>query len=255
MSLLKDKNILIMGVRNKWSIAWGIAKKAQKEGANIILSYYGEREKVRLEKLMLDLDHSTCIKCDISSDEDIEVMFEKLKSEYKVLDGIVHSIAHAYSKDLENDYIYTSREGFSHALDVSAYSLVAVCRRAKDLLIDGGSIITLSYMGSEKVFPGYNVMGVAKAALETSVKYLANDLGNNKIRINALSAGPLKTMSGKGINGFNKIIENCEMRAPLKKNVTQDDIGNTAVYLLSYLSSGVTGEVLHVDCGFNIMGI
>jgi enoyl-[acyl-carrier protein] reductase I len=250
-SLLANKNILIMGVRNKWSIAWGIVKAAQEEGARLILTYQGEREKASVEDLGADL----CLQCDISVDEDINNLFAAVKEKYGVLHGVVHSIAHANTEDLQNDFVYTTRQGFAHALDVSAYSLVAVARGAKDLMTEGGSIITLTYMGSEKVLPGYNVMGVAKAALEASVRYLAADLGPSGIRVNAISAGPVKTLSAKGVKDFGSILETVAVKAPMRKNITQEDLGKSALYLLSDLSNGCTGEVLHVDSGYNIMGI
>ncbi|MFA6308737.1 MAG: SDR family oxidoreductase [Clostridia bacterium] len=255
MSLLKNKNILIMGVRNKWSIAWGIAKSAHNAGANLIFTYQGEREREGAEALISGLGHSSIFQCDISSDEDIDSLFDNLKSKYGIIHGVVHAVAHAKREDIQNDFINTTRDGFSHALDVSAYSLIAVSKRAEKIMTEGGSIITLTYMGSEKVFRGYNVMGVAKAALEASVRYLANDLGSSNIRINAISAGPIKTISAKGVKDFGNILDEFEKKAPLKRRVTQDDIGDTALYLLSDLSKGMTGEILHVDCGFNIMGV
>lgn len=250
-SLLANKNILIMGVRNKWSIAWGIVKAAQEEGARLILTYQGEREKASAEELGAD----AVFQCDISVDEDINNLFSAIKEKYGVLHGVVHSIAHANTEDLQNDFVYTSRQGFAHALDVSAYSLVAVSRGAKDLMTEGGSIITLTYMGSEKVLPNYNVMGVAKAALEASVRYLAADLGPSGIRVNAISAGPVKTLSAKGVKDFGSILDTVAVKAPMRKNITQEDLGRSALYLLSELSNGCTGEILHVDSGFNIMGI
>ncbi len=251
MKLLENKNILVMGVRNKWSIAWGIVKAAQQAGANIIITYQGEKEK----NSALELGGDCVYQCDISSDDDIDSLFNSIKEKYGVLHGVVHSIAHAKTEDLKNDFIYTSRDGFAHAMNISAFSLVAVCQRAKDLMTEGGSIITLTYMGSEKVFPGYNVMGVAKAALEASVMYLASDLGPSGIRINAISAGPIKTLSAKGVKDFGNILDTVESKAPLRRNVTPEDIGNTSLYLLSNLSSGLTGEVIHIDSGYNIMGI
>ncbi len=250
-SLLANKNILIMGVRNKWSIAWGIVKAAQEEGARVILTYQGEREKGSVEELGGD----SIFQCDISVDQDIDNMFSAIKEKYGVLHGVVHSIAHANSEDLQRDFVYTSREGFAHALDVSAYSLVAVARAAKELMTEGGSIITLTYMGSEKVLPNYNIMGVAKAALEASVRYLASDLGPQNIRVNAISAGPVKTLSAKGVKDFGNIMNTVEEKAPLRRNITQQDLGKNALYLLSELSSGCTGEIIHVDSGYNIMGI
>lgn len=244
-----------MGLRNKWSIAWGITQAAAKEGANLIFTCQGEREKEDTLRLIEDLGTYEVLICDISSDEEVDSLFDTLKEKYGKLHGVVHAIAHAKAEDMKNDFINTSRDGFAHALNVSAYSLVAVSRGTRELMTEGGSIITLSYMGSEKVFKGYNVMGVAKAALETSVMYLAADLGASGIRINAISAGPIKTMSAKGVKNFGSILDVVEEKAPLRRGVTKEDIGNTALYLLSDLSSGVTGEVIHVDCGYNIIGV
>lgn len=255
MGLLENRNILVMGVRNKWSIAWGIAKEAKNQGARLIFTCQSEREKESVEKLVSELNDADIILCDISSDEEIDNLFNILKEKYGVIHGIVHAIAHAKTEDLQNDFVYTSRDGFAHALDVSAYSLVAISRRAKDIMNDGGSILSLTYMGSEKVIKGYNVMGVAKAALETSVMYLANDLGSLNIRVNAISSGPIKTMSAKGVQNFGSILDVVQEKAPLKRNVTLEDVAKSAAYLLSDFSCGVTGEIIHVDCGFNIMGI
>lgn len=254
-NLLANKNIVIMGVRNKWSIAWGIAKTAHDEGANLIFTYPGEREKEDVEKLSGALGNCGIFPCDISSDSQIDDLFASLKEKYGVINGLVHAIAHANTEDLQNDFIYTSRDGFAHALDVSAYSLVAVSRRAKDLMTEGGSILTLTYLGAERVLKGYNVMGVAKAALEASVRYLASDLGKSNIRVNAISAGPIKTLSAKGVKNFSSILDVVEEKAPLRRGITQEDLGKTAAYLLSDMSTGATGEVMHVDCGFSIMGI
>jgi enoyl-[acyl-carrier protein] reductase I len=253
--LLEGKNILIMGLRNKWSIAWGIANAAASEGANLIFTCQSEREKKEAEKLLKELGDYSVYICDISSDSAIEELFNNLKDEHGNIYGVVHAIAHANAEDLANDFILTSREGFAHAMDVSAYSLIAVSRAAKDLMTEGGSILTLSYLGAEKVLKGYNVMGVAKAALETSVKYLANDLGSLNIRVNAISAGPIKTMSARGLKSFSTILDVVEGKAPLKRNVSQEDIGKSSLYFLSELSSGVTGEIHYVDCGYNIMGL
>ncbi len=253
--LLKNKNILIMGVRNKWSIAWGIAKVAAENGANVIFTYQSDREEKEALNLKAAINNSAIYKCDISSDEEIDELFQGLKNDVGVLHGLVHAIAHANTEDIRNTFLQTSRAGFNHALEISAYSLVGVSRRAKDLMTEGGSIVTLTYMGSEKVFPGYNVMGVAKAALEASVKYLAHDIGPDGIRVNALSAGPIKTLSSKAIKDFGNILEESEKRAPLKRVIDQEELGNGALFLLSDLSKGITGEIMHVDCGYNIMGI
>lgn len=254
-NLLLNKNILIMGVRNKWSIAWGIAKSASDEGANLIFTCQSEREKEETEKLVSSLGVYPTLKCDILCDEEIDELFKTIKERHGVIHGLVHAIAHAKTEDIRNDFINTSRDGFAHAMDVSAYSLVAVSKRARGIMTEGGSIVTLTYMGSEKVVQGYNVMGVAKAALETSVMYLAPNLGAFGIRVNAISAGPIKTMSAKGIKNFSDILDIVEEKAPLKRGTTLEDVGNTAVYLLSNLSSGVTGEVMHVDSGFSIIGV
>lgn len=254
-SLLSNRNILIMGLRNKWSIAWGIAKSAKENGANLIFTYQGEREKEGAEELSALLDNASIFQCDISSDEDIDRLFADIKERYGTLHGLVHAIAHAKREDITNSFINTSRDGFAHALNISAYSLVAVSRKAKELMTEGGSIVTLTYMGSEKVFPGYNVMGVAKAALEASVRYLAYDLGPSGVRINAISAGPIKTISSKAIKDFGNIMDVFEEKAPLKGGLQQDELGDGALFLLSDLSRAITGEIMYVDCGYNIMGI
>jgi len=241
--LLAGRNILIMGVRNKWSIAWGIAQAAYKEGANIIYTYLGEREKAELEKLTEGMGTLHAFPCDVTSDEDIEKLFDWVKSEFGVLHGLVHAIAFARSEDLQDSFLNTGREGFKIALDISAYSLVAVCRHAAPLMTEGGSIITLTYRGSVKVTP------------EASVRYAAYELGGKNIRVNSLSAGPIKTLSAKGVKNFSDILKVVEERTPLKRNVTLEDLGKTAVYLLSDLSSGVTGEVIYVDSGYNNMGL
>jgi enoyl-[acyl-carrier protein] reductase I len=253
--LLKDKNILIMGVRNKRSIAWGIATAAAREGANLIFTCAGERERQETEELAGTLGAFSVYQCDISKDAEIKSCFTTIRQKYGVLHGLVHAIAHANSEDLQNDFVDTTRDGFAHALDISAYSLVAVSREAKDLMTEGGSVLTLTYSGSVRVIPGYKVMGVAKAALEACVRYLADDLGGRGIKVNAISAGPVKTLSAKGIKRFTNLKEIVEEKAALRRTVTLDDLGNNAVYLLSGLSDGVTGEIIYVDCGFNIMGM
>jgi enoyl-[acyl-carrier protein] reductase I len=253
--LLKDKNILIMGVRNKRSIAWGIATAAAREGANLVFTCAGEREKQETEELVAPLGNFPVYLCDISSDEEIKNCFDTIRKDYGVLHGLVHAIAHAKSEDLQNSFVNTSRDGFAHALDVSAYSLVAVCREAKDLMTEGGSVLTLTYAGSVRVIKGYKVMGVAKAALEACVRYLADDLGAQGIKVNAISAGPIKTLSAKGIKSFSNLRDVVEEKAALHRTVTLEDLGNNAVYLLSHLSDGVSGEILYVDCGFHIMGL
>lgn len=253
--LLKGKNIIIMGVRNKWSIAWGIAKAAYEEGAKLIFTYQGEREREGVDELAASLQGVETFQCDVSSDAELDDFFSVIRQRYGVLHGLVHAVAHAKREDIHNDFIYTSRDGFAHAMDVSAYSLIAVSRRAGELMTEGGSIVTLTYMGSERVFPGYNVMGVAKAALEATVRYLASDLGKAGVRVNAISAGAVKTISAKGVKDFSSILDVTEERAPLKRGVDQEELGDAAMFLLSSLSRGMTGEIMYVDCGYNIMGI
>lgn len=253
--LLKGKNIIIMGVRNKWSIAWGIASAAHKEGAKLIFTYQGEREKNGVEQLAADLGGVSAYQLDVTSDSDIDAFFNTVKSNFGVVHGVVHSIAYAKTEDLQDSFVNTSRDGFALALNISAYSLVAVSRRAKDLMTEGGSIVTLTYMGSEKVFRGYNVMGVAKAALEASVMYLANDLGPDGIRVNAISAGAVKTLSAKGVKDLGSMLESAREKSPLRKNVDLEELGDAAVFLLSKMSNGITGEIIHVDSGMNILGV
>ncbi len=253
--LLKDKNILILGVRNKWSIAWGIAQAAKTQGANLIFTYLGDREKEALMKLTAEMGEIAAYPCDVSKDEDMDALFSEIKNKFGVLHGMVHAVAFAKSEDLQDTFVNTSRDGFMLAMDISVYSLLAISKRAQALMTEGGSILTLTYRGSMKVSPGYNVMGVAKAALEASVRYLAHELGGQNIRVNAISSGPIKTMSAKGVKNFSDILDIVERKAPLKRNVTLDDLGGTAVYLLSDLSSGVTSEIVYVDGGYNNMGI
>ena len=256
--ILKNKKILIMGIRNKWSIAYGIAKSAYENGAKLIFTYMGEENKDKIESLVSDFEGSKLYVCDDAANDDlVKNVFEKIKEENGKVDGIVHAIAHANTEDLHNDFIYTSREGFSHANDVSAYSLVLVARMAKelDLLNENASLVTLTYHGSTKVLQGYNVMGVAKAALEASVRYLAENLGKNGIRVNAISAGPIKTLSAKGIKDFNSILDVVEEKAPLHRNVTIEQVGDAATFMLSDMSSAITGQILYADSGYSIMGI
>jgi len=255
--ILKDKKILIMGIRNKWSIAWGAAKAVAEQGGQVIFSYSAYENTEKLNTLFDEIPGAKGYLCDVASDESIRECIKNVKKDFGKIDGIMHSIAHAHTEDLRNDFLYTSREGFAHAADVSAYSIVAISRIAleEDLLNENSSLVTLSYLGAEKVVEGYNVMGVAKAALETSVKYLAKDLGKKGIRINAISAGPIKTLSAKGIKDFNSILDVVEEKAPLHKNVTIEEVGNTTCFLLSSMSSAITGEVIHVDNGFSIVAV
>ena len=255
--LLEKKKILIMGIRNKWSIAWGIATRAAENGADLFFTYQGEENREKLESLLSEIPYKKAYACDASKDEDIQKVLKEIKEEYGNLDGIVHCIAHANTEDLRQDFILTSKEGFSHANDVSAYTLVATARIAKelDVLNENASIVTLTYHGSTKVLPNYNVMGVAKAALECSVRYLADNLGPQNIRVNAISAGPIKTLSAKGIKDFSTIQDVVEEKAPLRRNVTIEEIGDSVVFMLSSMSRAITGQVLYADSGYNIMGI
>ncbi|MCI8641375.1 MAG: enoyl-ACP reductase [Clostridia bacterium] len=256
--LLEGKKILILGIRNKWSIAYGIAKSAYENGAKLIFTYMGEDNKSKIEELISEFEGSKAYVLNgASEDEIVKDVFTKIKEENGKIDGLVHAVAHANTEDLHNDFIFTGKDGFSHACDVSAYSLVLVSRMAKelDMLNDNASIITLTYHGSTKVLDGYNVMGVAKAALEASVRYLASNLGNDGMRVNAISAGPIKTLSAKGIKDFSTILNVIEEKAPLHKNVTTVQVGNVATFLLSSMSESVTGQVIYADNGYNIMGV
>ena len=256
--LLEKKTILIMGVRNKWSIAFGIAKSAYENGAKLIFTYREEADKEKLEALTSEFENSKYyVLNDAADDYDVRTTFEKIKKENGKLDGIVHAIAHANTEDLRNDFINTSREGFAHANDVSAYSFVAVARTAKeiDMLNEGASIVSLTYHGSTKVLAGYNVMGIAKAALEASVRYLADNLGPHGIRVNAISAGPIKTLSAKGIKDFGSILTVVEEKAPLRRNVTTKEVGDAVSFLFSNMSNEITGQIIYADSGYNIMGI
>lgn len=256
--LLENKKILIMGIRNKWSIAYGIAKSAYENGATLLFTYMGEENKEKIEDLISEFKGSKAYVLDgASEDELVKDVFSKIKSENGKVDGIVHAIAHANTEDLHNDFIYTSKDGYSHAVDVSSYSFVLTARVAKelDMLNENASLVTLTYHGSTKVLEGYNVMGVAKAALEASVRYLAENLGKEGMRVNAVSAGPIKTLSAKGIKDFSSILTVVEEKAPLHRNVTTTQVGNVATFLLSGMSDAITGQVIYADSGYNIMGI
>ena len=255
--LLQGKKILIMGIRNKWSIAWGAAVSAYEQGAQIIFTYNSEANKPKVEKLMEEIQGLKAYTCDASSDESIRTCFETILKDNGKIDGILHAIAHANTEDLRNDFINTSRDGFAHACDVSSYSLIAVSKIATELelLNDNSSIVTLTYYGAEKAIDGYNVMGVAKAALESSVRYLTKDLGRSGTRINAISAGPIKTLSAKGIKDFGTILDVVEEKAPLHRNVTAKEVGDCCTFLFSDMSKAITGEVIHVDNGFSVVGV
>lgn len=256
--LLENKKILIMGIRNKWSIAYGIAKSAYKNGAKLIFTYMNEENKNKIEELISEFKGSKAYVLNgASEDELVRETFNKIKEENGKIDGLVHAIAHANTEDLHNDFINTGKEGYSHAIDVSAYSFVLAARVAKeiDLLNENASLVTLTYYGSAKVLEGYNVMGVAKAALESSVRYLAENLGKEGKRVNAISAGPIKTLSAKGIKDFSSILTVVEEKAPLHKNVTIMQVGNVATFLCSNMSEAITGQVIYADNGYNIMGV
>jgi enoyl-[acyl-carrier protein] reductase I len=255
MKLLEGKKALIFGIANKRSIAWGIAKAFHEHGAELGFSYGIPQLEKRVMPLAEQVGVSFVEMADVTKDEDISAVFEKAGDHFGNIDILVHSIAYAKQEDLTGRFVNTSRDGFAMALDISAFSLVALTRHAKDLMPDGGSVLTMSYYGAEKAVPHYNSMGVAKAALEASVRYLALDLGPDNIRVNAISAGPIKTLAAAGIAGFRKMLRYTEDRNPLRRNVDQDEVGRSAVYLCSDLGSGVTGEVVHVDAGYHILGM
>jgi len=249
-----QKTAVIFGLANKRSIAWAIAQKLHEAGWRLAITYQNERLEQEAKDLLADLPGSAGFMCDVASDEQIAKLFEELKGKYGTLHGLVHSVAFAPADDLKGDFVNTSREGFRIAHDISAYSLLAVARGAAPLMTEGGGIVTMTYYGAERVVPRYNVMGVAKAALEATVRYLANDLGPKKIRVNAVSAGPIKTLASRGISGFGEMLKAHAERAPLKRNVDASEVGSTSAFLLSDGSSGITGETIYVDCGYNIMG-
>ena len=251
---LQGRTIAVFGVANKRSIAWAIAQQMQQAGAQLAITYQNERLKQEADELIAALPNSQAFQCDVSRDEEITRLFENLKARYGKVDGLVHSIAFANADDLKGDFVDTSRDGFRLALDISAYSLVALARAVRPLMADGGSILTMTYYGAEKVVPKYNVMGVAKAALEACVRYLAYDLGKSNIRVNAISAGPIKTLAARGISGFGEMLKEQAERAPLKRNVDVNEVASTAVFLASDAGSGISGETIYVDCGYNIMG-
>jgi len=253
--LVQGKKALIFGVANDKSIAYAIAKELKDNGASIALSYAGEALKKRVEPIHEELGSDFLFQCDVSNDEAIAQSADIVREKWGSFDILVHSVAFANRDDLKGRYVDTSRDGFHLAVDVSAYSLVALCKAFEPLLTDNGSVMAMTYYGAEKVITHYNVMGVAKAALECSVRYLAMDLGERGIRVNAISAGPLKTLASSGISGFKTILATIEERAPLRRNIIQEDVGKTGLFLASDLSRAITGEVIYVDSGYNIMGI
>jgi len=252
--LLAGRNAVVFGVANKRSIAWSIAQGLHAAGAKLAITYQNERLKEEAHDLILSLPGAEALQCDVSQDAEIDRLFADLKSRYGKLHVLVHSVAFAPAEELKGDFVNTSREGFRLAHDVSVYSLIALARAASPLMEDGSSIITMTYYGAEKVVPHYNVMGVAKAALEATVRYLASDLGKQRIRVNAISAGPIKTLAARGISGLGDMLKAHADRSPLKRNVEVNEVGSTGVFLASDASSGITGETIYVDCGYNIMG-
>lgn len=251
---MQGRTAVVFGVANKRSIAWGIAQKLHEAGAQIAITYQNERLEQEARDLIADLPGAQGFMCDVSSDDQVARLFEQLKARYGKIHTLVHSIAYAPAEELKGEFLNTSREGFRIAHDVSVYSLIALARGAAPLMTDGGSVMTLTYYGSTKVVPNYNVMGVAKASLEATVRYLANDLGPKNIRVNAISAGPIKTLAARGISGLSDMLKSHAERAPLKRNVEVSEVGGAALFLASDLGAGVTGETIYVDCGYNIMG-
>jgi enoyl-[acyl-carrier protein] reductase I len=251
---LEGRTAVVFGVANKRSIAWAIAQKLQAAGATLAITYQNERLRQEAEEMISSLPNASPFQCDVSNDAEISALFDQLKTKYGKLHTLVHSVAYAPPEELKNDFLLTSREGFRIAHDVSVYSLIAVARAGAPLMTEGGSVITMTYFGSEKVVPNYNVMGVAKAALECSVRYLANDMGKMNVRVNAISAGPIKTLAARGISGLSDMLKAHADRAPLHRNVDAMEVAGTALFLASDESSAITGETIYVDCGYNIMG-
>ena len=253
--IMNGKRGIVMGVANDRSIAWGIAEAVAKQGAEIAFTYQGDALEKRVRPLAEKVGSTIIIPCDVSSDEAIEKTFKLLKEKWDTIDFIVHAIAYSDKEELKGEYVDTTRENFYKTMDISVYSFTAIAQRAARMMPNGGSMITLTYYGAEKVMPHYNIMGVAKAALESSVRYLAADLGSDKIRVNSLSAGPIKTLAASGIGDFRYILKWNQYNSPLRRNVTLNDVGGCGVYLLSDLSAGVTGETHHVDCGYHVVGM
>jgi enoyl-[acyl-carrier protein] reductase I len=253
--IMSGKRGIIMGVANERSIAWGIAAAAAEQGAEIAFTYQGDALEKRVRPLAESIGSDIIIPCDVSSDTAIDKTFITLKEKWDTIDFVVHAIAYSDKEELKGDYMDTSRGNFNTTMDISVYSFTAIAKRAAAMMPNGGSMITLTYYGAERVMPHYNVMGVAKAALESSVRYLAADLGSDKIRVNSLSAGPIKTLAASGIGDFRYILKWNQYNSPLRRNVTLKDVGGSGVYLLSDLSAGVTGETHHVDCGYHVVGM
>jgi enoyl-[acyl-carrier protein] reductase I len=254
--LLEGKHGLVLGIANKRSIAWGIAQAVSREGARLAVTYQGERLEENVRELAASLEKPLILPCDVAKDEDLAALAQAVGKEFGGLDFVVHAVAYALREELDGEFLNTSREGYRIAQDVSSYSLTAVARATVPLM-EGreGSIVTLTYLGGERVVPHYNVMGVAKAALDMSVRYLASDLGPRGIRVNAISAGPIKTIAASGVQGISKMLEYHRTHAPLRKNTEQEEVGDAALFLVSRLARGITGEVIHVDGGFHVMGM
>jgi enoyl-[acyl-carrier protein] reductase I len=252
---MKNKKGLVMGVANERSIAWAIAKTLSNSGAEVALTYQGEVLKKRVGPLAKEINSSIVLECNVENENNISKVFNEIKKKWKVIDFVVHAIAFSNREELKGKYLNTTKDNFKRTMDISCYSFTAVAREAEKIMTNGGALLTLSYFGSEKFMPHYNVMGIAKSALEASIKYLAKDLGKRKIRVNALSPGPIKTLAASAIGDFNYILKWNENNSPLKRNITADDISGSAIYFLSDLSSGVTGEIHHVDSGYNIIGM
>ena len=254
--MLNNKNGIIFGVANKRSIAWATAQALHEAGARLAFAYQGERLKENVESLTkAEMPGSPLYSCDVTKQDEVEAAFKSVAQDFGRLDFLVHSIAFAPREALEGEYMKVDRDGFLSALEVSAYSLTQLARAAAPLMTEGGSIVTMTFHGAEKVYQGYNVMGVAKAALESSVRYLASDLGPKNIRVNAISAGPIQTLAARGVSGLSTMLKHHAERAPMKRNVEVREVGNTALFLCSSLSSGITGETIFVDCGYNVMGL
>ena len=257
MGLLEGKTGIVFGVANKRSIAWAMAQALAREGMRLAFSYQGERLKESVEALTTTIPGSLLIPCDVTSDADIAAVYAEVDKELGRLDAVLHSVAYAPKEDLERDFVETSRDGFKIAHDISAYSLVSLTRAALPLFekSGGGSVLALSYHGAQKAVEGYNVMGVAKASLEASVRYLAANLGPHNVRVNAISAGPVNTLAARGVKGFTTMLKHHAERAPLRRNVELEELGNAGLFMLSPMSSAITGEIMYVDCGYNIMGL
>jgi enoyl-[acyl-carrier protein] reductase I len=253
--LMEGKRGLIMGVANERSIAWGIAKMLAEHGAELAFTFQGEALEKRVRPLAESVGAGQIISCDVSDEASMDALFQQIQADWGKLDFLVHAIAYSDKEELKGKYVETTRANFLRTLDISCFSFTALCRRAVPLMTDGGSLLTLTYYGAERVMPHYNVMGVAKAALEASVRYLAADLGGQNIRVNAISAGPIKTLAASGIGDFRYILKWNQYNSPLKRNVTIEDVGGAGLYLLSPLSAGVTGEVHHVDAGYHVVGM